>query len=320
MGFSKENYKRIKEEYDGKYLRAQEAAKMRRDEVHLALPQVEEIDRRLTALGFEIFEATLRAEKDRLERIHAESRVLQEKRRVIMATKGYAPDYTEVKYECEACGDTGTVDYRMCSCMRRKLVALGLESSGMANLMKKHSFANFDLSYYSGEAAVRMKTIYDTVKKLADAFEPEKPINVLMLGATGLGKTHLTSAMAKTIIEKGNDVYYATATGLFSDYEMNRFGNSISSEATGDTGKYITCDLLIIDDLGTEVINQFTCSCLYDLINSRLNRNKSTIINTNFSAEDLRKKYTDRICSRILGEYRVLPFMGSDVREKKIRK
>ncbi len=320
MGFSKENYKKIKEEYDGKYLRAQEAARRRRAEVHIALPEVEKIDRQLSGIGFSIFDAVLRGEQSKLEAINAEKRALLERRASLMIAGGFAPDYTEVKYECDECGDTGTVGNRMCSCMLKKLTAAALESSGMADLIAKQHFDNFDLTYYKGEAFTRMKMIYDMAKKTAECFDPEVPQNILMLGGTGLGKTHLSSAMAKVIIEKGNDVYYTTATGMFADYEMSRFGNSMTGDATGETDKYMTCELLIIDDLGTEVVNQFTASCLYNLINSRLNRKKSTVISTNFTGEEIRKKYTDRIYSRIFGEYLVWPFAGNDVRQQKLMK
>ncbi len=320
MGFSKENYKKIKEEYDGKYLRAEEAARARRHEVHLALPEVEKLDRRLSALGFSIFDASLRGRREKLAAIQAENEELLLKRAELLKAGGFAPDYTEIKYECDLCGDTGTVGHKMCRCMLRKLTEAALESSGMRELIERQTFENFDLSYYKGEAGMRMRAIYDAAKKLAQGFDTEVPRNILMLGGTGLGKTHLSSAMAKVIIEKGNDVYYTTATGMFSDYEKNRFGSSMSSEATGDTEKYMTCDLLIIDDLGTEVVNQFTASCLYNLINVRLNRKKSTIISTNFTGEEIRKKYTDRIFSRIFGEYLVWQFIGSDIREQKLKR
>lgn len=134
MGFNKENYKRIKEEYDGKYLRAQEAARLRRAEVHVALPEIEKIDRELAATGFKIFDATLRGDMSGIDAINAENAALQERRAEILKIAGFAPDYTEIKYECEECGDTGTVEYSMCKCMRRRLVEASIESSGIAIL------------------------------------------------------------------------------------------------------------------------------------------------------------------------------------------
>ena len=321
MGFNKENYRRIKEEYDGKYLRAQEAARLRRAEVHTALPEIEKIDRELATTGFKIFDATLRGETAKIDAINAENAELQRKRAEIMQVAGFAPDYTEVKYECEECGDTGTVEYSMCKCMRRRLVEAGIESSGMSDLIKRQNFSNFTLDYYnqSPEMHKRMANIYHFLKNYAELFDVTRSGNLALFGGTGLGKTHLSSAVAGAVIEKGNDVYYISAMNLFADFEEKRFGSSSSYESTGEIDQYFTCDLLIIDDLGSELINQFTVSCLYNVINSRLNHKKPTIISSNLTQEEFRKKYWDRISSRVFGEYLVLPFVGNDIRQKKIK-
>ena len=318
MGFNRENYARIKQEYEGKYLRAQDAARLRRAEVHASVPGVEEIDKQLSRMGVRTFEASISGDRAAIDAVNRENLSLQEKRATLLVQAGYPADYTQVKYECEACGDTGTVGYKLCKCMLKRLAEAGLESSGMSQLVATQTFDNFDLSYYRGEALPRMRQIFDIVKRYADTFVAGDSGNIVMMGNTGLGKTHLSSAMGGVIIEKGNDVYYTTATGMVADFELNRYGNSNSFEATGETDKYFTCDLLIIDDLGTEVINQFTTSCLYNVINTRLNRKKSTVINTNFSQEEMRKKYQDRITSRIFGEYLVLPFAGTDIRLMKL--
>lgn len=320
MGFNRENYAKIKEEYDGKYLRAQEAALLRRSEVHAKLPEVAKIDLELSTLGIRIFEASIGGDRARLDAINAESIELNKKRAAVMMSAGYPANYTEIKYECDECGDTGVVDYRMCRCMKDKLIRAGLESSGMCDLIERQTFDNFDLSFYTGEAYNRMVTILSMAKKYAADFEPEKAASIIMLGNTGLGKTHISSAMGGVIIGNGNDVYYSGAVDMMADFESERFGGDRISETTSVTEKYYSCDLLIIDDLGTELINQFSTSCLYNVINSRLIRKKATIINTNFTRDELRKKYQDRITSRIFGEYLVWPFIGTDIREKKLQK
>ena len=163
-----------------------------------------------------------------------------------------------------------------------------------------------------------MSAILEIAKKYANSFDPEKSGSIIMMGNTGLGKTHVSSAMGGIIINNGFDVYYSTAVDMMADFENERFSNVKSDSLRSE--KYFSCELLIIDDLGTELINQFTTSCLYNVINSRLIKKKPTIINTNFTREDLRKKYMDRITSRIFGEYTVLPFLGTDIREKKLQK
>ena len=321
MGFNRENYRRIKEEYDGKYLRAQQAAELRRAEVHAALPEIAAIDKKLAVTGFKIFEATLRADKSEIEKINAENSALLARRAEIMTIAGFAPDYTEIKYECEICGDTGVVDNRMCTCMKKKLVEAGFETSGMSDLIKRQSFDNFKLDYYkqNAESFKRMSTIRDILKNYANDFNADTSGNIAMFGGTGLGKTHLSSAIAGVIIEKGNDVYYTSANNMFADFEQKRFGNAAAIDISGEISQYFTCDLLIIDDLGAEIINQFTVSCLYNVINTRLNRRKPTVLSTNLTQDEFRKKYWDRIASRVFGEYMILPFCGEDVRKLKLK-
>ena len=321
MGFNRENYRRIKEEYDGKYLRAMDAARLRRAEVHASVPEICEIDASLASTGFAVFEASMRGDSEALERINAQNVALMKKRAELLVQNGYPADYTEIKYECEECGDTGVVDNRMCRCMKKKLVEAGFESSGMADLIKKQRFDNFSLDYYkqSKDTYARMSAICNILRSYADGFRTENAGNIAMFGGTGLGKTHLSSAVAGVVIEKGNDVYYTSATNMFADFEQKRFGNSVAVDTAGDISQYFSCDLLIIDDLGTEVINQFTVSCLYNVINMRLNRKKATMISTNLSQDEFRKKYWDRIASRVFGEFTVLPFCGIDVRSQKLK-
>ena len=321
MGFNRENYAKIKAEYDGKYLRAEEAAKFRRAEVHAALPEIADIDRTLAATGLKIFEATVRGDQNEIAKIKEENAALQAKRAELLEIAGFGRDYTEIKYECEKCGDTGTVGQSMCICMRKKLIEAGFESSGMSDLIKKQSFDNFSLDYYkkNPDNYKRMKAIYDILKAYADGFDPKTSGNIAMIGGTGLGKTHLSSAIAGVVIEKGNDVYYTSSTNMFADFEEKRFGSSAAYDTTGDVSQYFACDLLIIDDLGAEIINQFTVSCLYNVINTRLSHHKSTILSTNLTSDEFRKKYWDRITSRVAGEYTVLAFCGEDIRLQKIK-
>lgn len=322
MGFNRENYKRIKEEYEGKYLRAREAAEMRKEEVHAAVEEVGRIDAELSAVGLRIMECAMKNDLNMLESVKKRNRELLDIRKELLVRAGYPEDYTEVRYECPLCGDTGEVDNRMCVCMKKKLIEAGFETSGMSNLIEKQRFDNFSLEYYakSPESFKRMTIIYKTLFKYANEFDPKTSKNIAMFGPTGLGKTHLSSAVARVVIENGYDVYYSGALDMLSDFEYSRFKSGAGAPGGGNTDRYYDCDLLIVDDLGTEVSNQFTTSCLYNIINTRLNKGRQTIISTNLTQEEFRKRYWDRITSRVLGEFMILPFIGQDIRSQKLMK
>lgn len=327
MGYNKENYKRIRAEYETKALRAQEEADRRREELYREIPELRAFDDRLSSCGLRIMQAameggdtreavaTLRAENERVNALRAD----------LLRAHGFPADYSRPQYECEICKDSGYVGIRMCSCMRRRLIEAGMESSGLSGLMRTQSFENFSLDYYRRDAAAyeQMKRNLSDVTDYANKYGTEEgkdlPANLLFLGGTGLGKTHLSTAIARVMIERGFDVFYNSAVGMISDFEFMRFGNGMAQSEGNNTAQYTECDLLILDDLGTEVVNQFTLSCLYHVLNTRLNLGKPTVISTNLSSAELRKTYSDRLTSRLFGEFYVMPFLGTDVRKQKIR-
>lgn len=323
MGYNRENFNRIKQEYDQKYILAGEAADARLREVHAAIPELRIIDDTLKKTGSRIMSVICSGAQDSDERIaelRAQNELISKKRAELLINSGYPADYTDIKYECEKCGDSGYIETKMCDCMRQKLIFAGYESSGISRLLRTQTFDNFSLDFYSSnrEHYENMKYIYSLMREYAENFDTSNPKNLALFGETGLGKTHLSSALACRIIERGYDVVYSTAVNLVSDFENRRFGNGQNAEA-GDVDKYINCELLIIDDLGSEVINQFTVSCLYNIINTRINKQLSTIISTNLGATEFRQKYWDRITSRVFGEYIMLRFTGSDIRAQKIK-
>ena len=323
MGYNSSIYKKIYDEYSKKYLIAREKADARARELRMQIPELLKIDRELSMAGLEIFSASVSGGdyKAKIAEIKEKNMALQKKRAELLVANGYPADYSDVKYDCEKCGDTGFIENTMCSCMREALTLAGIENSGFSSLIREQSFENFSLDYYSKniQQSEIMKRNRDYLVNYADTFNPKTSQSILMMGGTGLGKTHLSSSLARRVIEKGNDVFYTGAIDLFSQFEIDRF-KSYSNEPNELIERYFECDLLIIDDLGTEMINQFSVSTLYNLLNDRLSRKKPTIISTNLSKDDIQKKYTDRITSRMLGEYQVLFFVGTDVRAQKLMK
>lgn len=325
MGYNSKNLRRIREEYKTKHLIAENEADERRRRVHLLLPELAEADKRLSRLGAELMAVAImeggEVKEKKFAKLREESQAINAKRREILVAAGYPADYTDVKYQCTKCSDSGYDGIKMCDCMRNDLIMAGFESSGIAELLRKQTFDNFSLDYYkqNPDSYKMMERIFAFAKSYAEGFKSGEADNLAMFGGTGLGKTHLSTAIARRVIEKGNDVLYVTATGMVSDFEAEQFGSP--QIAKGElTDKYFECDLLIIDDLGAELANQFTVSCLYNLLNVRINRRGATVISTNLTQQELFKKYSERITSRIMGEFKILPFSGTDIRMQKIKK
>ncbi|MBO5938819.1 MAG: ATP-binding protein [Clostridia bacterium] len=320
MSYQKETYVRIKAEFSKKYLEAQRRAQMRRAELHAQLPEVAELDRRLSMTGMEIMDALTSGgnTEAKLAEVKVRNEQLQRERAKILRANGYDENYSDVHYECEKCGDSGYLEHGMCDCMKRALTEAGYEASGLGGLIRTQSFENFSLDYYTStvESRERIERSVLSLRRFAEQFEEDTYKNFLLVGGTGLGKTHLSTAMAKTIIDRGHDVLYVTALGMLGDFEAKRFGDGVG--VRNDPMRYTDAQVLIIDDLGTEVNNQFTTACLYDVINHRINQRKTTVINTNLSVRDIEARYGERIASRILGEYVPILFEGKDVRRQKI--
>ena len=317
MAYSRENYRLVREAFEKKRDYAESAAQQRAQKVYELHPDIFEIDIKLSRTGLDVMECITNG-KDvpmGIEALRQKNEELQTQRRALLIKYGYGEDYLKTKYECDICDDTGFDGLKMCKCMRHALTMAGIESSGIGALYKTQRFENFDMSFYntSPDVSRRMSGILAACINYAENFADNNNESLLLMGATGLGKTHLTTSMAYVIIDKGYDVVYDSAQNIFSAYEAKRFDKNMSV----DTDKFMTCDLLIMDDLGTEMTNAFTVSCLYNIINTRLVAGKATIINTNLSLADINKKYTDRIGSRIMGEYNIHQFLGSDIRMQK---
>ena len=321
MAYNADNYRRIASQFKDKNLRAKQAAESRRAELHEKLPQIAEIDRALSATGPRILQEALKGKdglEERIRRIEEGNALLLEARNTILAANGYPEDYSSVHYECDTCMDTGFVGGKMCKCLRLALNYAGYESSGVLKLIEKQNFGTFDLQYYEGNERRNMERILSCARAYAEHFDGSVMRNLLFIGTTGLGKTHLSSAIAKVIIDNGYDVVYESAQNIFADFEAERFGRA--SAESRKTERYFQCDLLIVDDLGTEMQTQFTVPCLYNLINTRLIAEKSMIISTNVRKEELLAKYSDRITSRLFGEFEICVFAGKDIRSQKLMK
>ena len=318
ISYSVDVRKKVKEFFDEKQKKAMEDAQARKNEVHLRVPGILEIDTALAKTGLKVYaEALNKASpiplEKRIESLHRENVELQEARATLMKDAGYPADYTKPKFECKKCNDTGYVGIDPCECLRKALRRESYLNSGLGAMLTDQSFENFDLSLYPEKSRKMMEFILSQTKQFAKNFGDENSCkNIMFYGGTGLGKTHLSTAVAKELIDRGFYVVYDTALNIMHTFERERF-SKVDVPVTTD--RYFDCDLLIIDDLGSEFASSFTHATLYNILNTRLCSGKGTLISTNLSdAEAMKKAYDDRIVSRLVGSYRSFGFEGEDIR------
>lgn len=293
-------------------------AEMKRIKLYSEIPSLETIDSEIAACGLKLLKASIDESADydaALIRIKNETEALREERKKLLSQYGYFEDVCEPVYECKNCNDTGYKNGTMCECLKKAIAVQSYKESGLGKALENQSFDNFNLTYYlnlSKDEFKYMSNLFSDAKNYADNFSGKG--NLLMIGSTGLGKTHLSSAIAKEVLKKGYTVVYESAQNIFDLFEEKKFGRAPEA----DTDRFLNADLLIMDDLGTEHITQFTVSVLYNLINERTNKCKATIISTNLSPDELKLTYKPRIFSRLFGDFKVMSFKGMDIRLQKL--
>lgn len=313
MSFNSKNYYELKEAFEKKHLDAAAKAEERRRFLWERVEGVREIDEALSLTASRIFGAALGGKgtlEEKMAQIKKDAADLRDARAIILEKAGYPKDYSDVKYDCEKCKDLGFADTKMCECLKRALILKGYETSGLGALIGKQTFDNFSLDYFKGEDRERMAKNLEITRAFADGFS-KSSASLLFMGGTGLGKTHLSSAIAKAVIDKGHDVLYTSALNMITDFEREKF------KGEGDTAHYLSTELLIIDDLGTEGNGAFTESFVYNVIDTRICKGLPTVVSTNLTAHELSARYGERIFSRLLGVYTPLVFCGKDVRFEK---
>ena len=308
--------------------RAREAAQDRlRGEIYAKLPRAAAIDRELRQTIVHIISASLRDGGDpapALGEVREKNLALQRERAGLLEAHGYPPDALDDKPACPRCGDTGWVGASMCACLKKLCAQEQIAELSKLLDLGEQSFDAFSLDYYSplpwpGESLTpreNMEFVLEVCSSYARRFGKFYFRNLFLTGAPGLGKTFLSACIARTVAEKGFSVVYDTAVNIFSRFEEQKFARDReeAGEARDETRRYLGCDLLILDDLGSELTTPFVQSALYTLINSRLTADKGTVISSNLTMDQVRARYTPQIASRLEGEYRALPFYGEDIR------
>lgn len=321
MAYSKETYKKAEQELAQRRSRALAERENHHRIAVETVPEILEAEEKMSRAGLATIKAVGMGAADAKEYIQKLSEInleAQAQRRLLLKSNGFPDDWLDVHYTCKKCEDKGFVSGIMCGCFKELLKSIEYEKLCSKLPVGNCRFDNFKLDYYPDGAGTspkkRMESVLNYCKAYAADFSRRSP-SLLLYGKTGLGKTHLSLAIAGNAVEEGYGVIYSSAQNLFNKLEKDKFG-----KADANTEEAILdCDLLIIDDLGAEFTTQFTVSALYNIVNSRELEGKPTIISTNLMPEQLTKAYGERIASRILSNYVMLYFDGSDIRQIKTR-
>ena len=300
----------------------------RTGQIYALIPEIEHIDRQLRGHMLALVRLTIAKGGNMAQDIgelERENLELQARRAELLTAHGFPLDYLDEIYSCPACRDSGRVNGQLCQCMK------GLYNRAMSlelGSLLKHGdecFDNFELNLYSAVPDAKgispravMQRIYEACRKFADNF-PNVGANILMQGGPGLGKTYLSACIARVVADKGLSVCYESAVAALDAYEQQKFcrDSAEGQTASAKVQRMSDCDLMILDDLGTEMLTPMSQSALYTLINTRLVKGKKTIISTNLSDSELEKRYSPQIYSRLAGEFLHLPFAGEDIRRIK---
>ena len=290
---------------------------LRQEKIYSRIPEIERIDTRLRTQMTELVGLTLRGGAElntAIKTLEDESLALQAKKAELLVERGYEMDYLDDIFSCPACRDTGYVGGKMCSCLKAMYNAEVTRELGTLLKNSDECFEKFDLSLY-GDARESMEIVYNTCREYANSFS-DRSMNLMFQGGTGLGKTFLSACIARVVAGNGHSVCYDTASSALEAFETKKFSRDAQTaeNAAVKVERMLDCELMILDDLGTEMLTPMSVSALYTLINTRLVNGRKTVISTNLTDAELPKRYNPQICSRLEGEFTKLPFFGSDIR------
>ena len=324
MSLNNSQYNAIMRIYNQRQFQDKYEQDQRREEVYQKVPQIRQIEDEISSQAVRCARKLLDGDTNAKEELKQHIEDLREQKEVLLSAFGFPAEYMEMHYACPECQDTGYVDGRKCRCFKKEEIRLLYSQSNIEEVLLRENFDSFSYEYYDDRVVIPeiqmtvadyMRQVHTWCKEYVENFE-KKGGNLIFTGSTGVGKTFLTNCIAKALIDQYQSVIYLSSNDLFDVFSKNKFHYDTEEEMKDMYQYILDCDLLIIDDLGTELNNTFVSSQLFYCINERLLRKKSTIISTNLSMTMLRDTYSDRISSRIISQYSIIPLYGDDIRTK----
>ncbi|MBR6451365.1 MAG: ATP-binding protein [Lachnospiraceae bacterium] len=314
MPLTNAQYDALMRTYEETRLGNRHILEARRQEVYEKIPAYRALDVSLSDESVERARRLIGGEKDALREQREQTERIRKKKRELLTDHGYPEDYLDPIYVCANCRDTGYVNGEKCRCLKQAAIRLLYSQSNLESVLSEENFDNLSYEYYNDADVERMRQIVEECRSFARDFDSVYE-NLLLNGSVGVGKTYLTNCIAKDLLESGHSVIYFTSFKLFDLLAKYAFHSSdAGDDITAMHEDVFSCDLLIIDDLGTEMTNSFVSSQLFAILNERNIRKKSTIISTNLSLELLNEKYSERNFSRIFGYYKMLRIEIDDIR------
>ena len=324
MSLNNSQYNAIMRIYNQRQFQDKYEQDQRREEVYQKVPQIKQIEDEISSQAVRCARRLLDGDTNAKEELKQHIEDLREQKEVLLSAFGFSADYMEMHYICPECQDTGYIDGKKCRCFKKEEIRLLYSQSNIEEVLLRENFDSFSYEYYDDRVVIPeiqmtvadyMRQVHTWCKEYVENFE-KKGGNLIFTGSTGVGKTFLTNCIAKALIDQYQSVIYLSSNDLFDVFSKNKFHYDTEEEMKDMYQYILDCDLLIIDDLGTELNNTFVSSQLFYCINERLLRKKSTIISTNLSMTLLRDTYSDRISSRIISQYSIIPLYGDDIRTK----
>lgn len=307
--------------YDAIRTENQHIQNQRYEEITTACPEIIAIENEMISVSMQAASAMLKSD-DYKTAYQQKMDELAQRKAACLSALGKPADYLEPVFTCPQCKDTGYIGHQKCPCFTKKAIELVYRDSNLKNIIANENFDTFSYEWYDKTTAIpsigltpynNMQRIVTICHRFIDDFDKTYD-NLLLFGDTGVGKTFLTNCIAKELLDTSHSVIYLTAVELFQKFEQQDFNKPDTSAASFDSSYILDCDLLIIDDLGTEFGNSYTNSRLFYCINERILRRKSVVISTNLSLSDIRNTYSERIFSRLTSAYKLLKLAGEDIR------